>query len=74
MRGYTVGAAGFPILEQKFGRGFENFVILDDVAIKACKALRFDLGPSLGNIEINDLGTLAMKLFVWQFRDASAGN
>jgi hypothetical protein len=71
MRGYTVGAAGLPVLEEKFGRGFENFVILDDVAIKACKTLKFDLGPSLGSIEFDDLGTRAMKLFEWKFRDAS---
>jgi hypothetical protein len=48
--------------------------MLDDVAIKACKALRFDLGPSLGSIEIEDLGTLAMDLFRWPFRDAGAGS
>ena len=34
MHGYAVKSEGFNFLERRFGSGFENFVLLNDVAIR----------------------------------------
>jgi len=67
MRGYGVGASGFDLLERRFGRGFENFVLLDDVAIEACLELNIPFGEQVGTIELTEMGGLAIKLFAWTY-------
>ena len=69
MRGYVVAAEGFDFLERRFiavGK-FENFVLLDEVAIEACKAMCVELGTALGPIELTEMGGLAIKLFAWAY-------
>jgi hypothetical protein len=69
MYGYSVEAQGYDFLEKHFsvvGR-YDNFVLLDDVAIEACKALEVSLGTSLGNIELDKLGGLANRMFAWAY-------
>lgn len=67
MRGYGVGAEGLSFLEGKFGSGFENFVLLDDVAIEACKKFKIPFGELVGSIDLNDMGGLAIKLFTFGY-------
>jgi hypothetical protein len=63
MRGYGVGTQGFFLLEERFGQGFENFVLLDDIAIEACTKLIIPTGERLGTIELDEMGGLAIQLF-----------
>jgi hypothetical protein len=76
MRGFAVEAEGFDFLEKRFnvaGR-FENLVLLDDVAIEACRALGVEVGTPLGAIELSEMGGLAIKMFAWAyFSPASEG-
>jgi hypothetical protein len=67
MRGYAVGADGFYFLERRFGAGFGNFALLDDVAIEACREFKIPLGERVGTIELNEMGRLAIKLFEWEY-------
>ena len=56
MRGYAVGADGFYFLERRFGTGFGNFALLDDVAVEACQELKIPLGERVGTIDLNEMG------------------
>jgi len=69
MRAYTVEADGFDFLERRFNvaETFENFILLDDVTIEACKELEIPLGPSLGIIDLAVMGGLANKFFAWAY-------
>lgn len=67
MSGYAVGANGFYFLERRFGKGFKNFVILNDVAIEACLEFDVPFGEEVGTIELDEMGGLAIKLFVWSY-------
>jgi len=67
MRGYAVGADGFYFLERRFGTGFGNFALLDDVAVEACQELKIPLGERVGTIDLNEMGRLAIKLFEWEY-------
>lgn len=67
MRGYGVDTQGFYLLEEKFGRGFENFVLLDDTAIEACTKLNIPMGKRLGPVELDEMGGLAMLLFAQSY-------
>lgn len=69
MRGYTVEAEGFDFLEKRFrvtGQ-FQNFVLLDAVAIEACTTLGINTGTPLGSVELDEMGGLANKLFAWAY-------
>jgi hypothetical protein len=69
MRGYTVEAEGFDLLERRFNvvGAFQNFVLLDDVCIEACKELNVPLGTLLGVIELTEMSGLANKMFAWAY-------
>ena len=67
MRGYGVDASGFDLLERRFGREFENFVLLDDVAIEACQEFKIPLGERVGAIELTEMCGLAIKMFTWAY-------
>jgi hypothetical protein len=67
MRAYAVGADGFYFLERRFGAGFGNFALLDDVAIEACQEFNIPLGEPVGTIELHELGRRAIKLFEWEY-------
>lgn len=67
MRGYGVDASGFDLLERRFGQGFANFVLLDDVAIEACLEFKIALGERVGAIELTEMGGLAIKMFAWAY-------
>jgi hypothetical protein len=67
MRAYVVGADGFYFLERRFGAGFGNFALLDDVAVEACQEFKIPLGEPVGTIELHELGRLAIKLFAWEY-------
>jgi hypothetical protein len=54
----TIGSEDIETLESRFGERFANFVLLDDVAIEACKATGFSLAPPgaiLGQIDSEEL-------------------
>ena len=65
MRGYRVEAEDFGFLEIRFSvvAKYQDFVLLDDVAIEACTGLEVPLRTLLGTMELGDLGGLATKLF-----------
>jgi hypothetical protein len=63
MHGYGVEADGVDFLEQRYSREFENFLLLDDVAIEACEAPGIPHGERLGVIGLGDMGDRASKLF-----------
>ncbi len=69
MRGYTVEAQGFDFLEKYFNviGKYENFVLLDEVAVEACTELEVPLGTSLGRVELDKVGGLATNLFIWAY-------
>jgi hypothetical protein len=67
MRGCGVDASGFDLLERRFGQGFVNFVLLDDVAIEACQEFKIPLGERVGAIELTEMGGLAIKMFAWAY-------
>jgi hypothetical protein len=67
LRGYSVDARGFSLLEERFGEGFENFVLLDEVTIAACRSLGFDIGSYLGAIGIEELQNSARQLFILDY-------
>jgi hypothetical protein len=69
MRGYAVDTHGFDLLEKRFNviGAFQNFYLLDEVAIEACAAFKVSLGVRLGTIEINELGGLAIRMFAWPY-------
>jgi hypothetical protein len=67
MRGYAVGADGFFFLERRFGKGFQNFALLDEIAIEACQEFSIPLGELVGKIELNEMGRLAIPLFSWTY-------
>src|ERR1035438_6649136 len=67
MHGYAVESEGFDFLERRFGSGFENFVLLNDVAIEACRELNIRLGEQVGTIERDEMGGLAINLFAWEY-------
>jgi len=69
MRAYAVEADGFDLLERRFNvKGtFQNFVLLDEIAIEACIDLEVPLGQQLGKIELDDMGGLANSLFSWSY-------
>lgn len=67
MEAYGVDPSGFALLESKFGNGFESFVLLNDVAVDACRILGFDAGTQLGSIEIDGLGNSPSRLFKTEF-------
>lgn len=72
MRAYTVEADGFDFLERRFNVAgiFQNFILLDDVAIEACKEFEIPLGQSLGTIDLIEMGGLANKFFAWAYYSA----
>jgi hypothetical protein len=72
MRGYAVRPDGFFYLERRFGKGFQNFVLLDDVAIEACQAFKIPCGERVGEIELTEIGSLAIRLFAWDYWTESA--
>jgi len=63
MRGYGVDPQGFSLLEKRFGRRLENFVLLDDIAIEACTRLNVPTGERLGTIGLDEMGGLVILLF-----------
>lgn len=67
VRGYAVRPDGFFYLERRFGKGFQNFVLLDDVAIEACQAFEIPCGERVGEIELAEMGSLAIRLFAWEY-------
>ena len=67
MRDYGVGASGLNYLERRFGEGFESFVLLDEVAVEACRHFNVPLGERVGTIELDEMGGLAIKLFTWAY-------
>jgi hypothetical protein len=69
MRGYSVDASGFDFLERRFNvvGTFQNFVLLDDVAIEACNGLKVPLGMPLGSIELPEMSGLAIPMFAWAY-------
>jgi len=67
MRGYGVDASGFDLLEQRFGAGFVNFVLLDEVAIEACQEFKIPLGERVGTIDLAEMSGLAIKMFSWAY-------
>jgi hypothetical protein len=67
MRGYAVRPDGFFYLERRFGKGFQNFLLLDDVAIEACQAFKIPCGERVGEIELAEMGSLAIRLFAWEY-------
>ena len=69
MRGYTVEAEGFDFLERRFNVVglFQNFALLDEVAVEACNELHVPLGRSLGLIELTEMSGLAIKMFAWAY-------
>jgi hypothetical protein len=73
MRGFTVEAEGFDFLERRFDVAgkFQNFVLLDDVAIEACNTLQIPLGVPLGTIELPEMSGLANKMFAWAYYSAA---
>jgi hypothetical protein len=73
MRGYTVEADGFDFLEHRFNvvGMFENFVLLDEVAVEACNELHVPLGTPLGSIELTEMSGLANKMFAWAYYSAA---
>jgi hypothetical protein len=75
MQGYLTDAYGFNVLDQRYGPGFANFVLLDDVAIEACERLGVFLGQRLGTVEDSELGDLLPKLpkpFSWAYWTADS--
>ena len=42
----TIGSDDIETLESRFGTGFANFILLDDAAIAACKAVDSSIAPS----------------------------
>ena len=69
MSGFGLDANGHELLEDRFGLGFESFVLLDEVAIEACHRLRITLGEEVGPIEMEDLGPSAFKFGPWEYWD-----
>jgi len=67
MRGYGVDSQGHGFLEQRFKKQFENFVLLDDVAIEACRTFDVPYGKELGKINLDEMGGLALPLFKWAY-------
>jgi hypothetical protein len=67
MEAYAVDSPGLFLLEARFGKGFENYVLLNEVAIDACGALGFDSGTQLGSIDIDELRDSAIRLFKTEF-------
>jgi hypothetical protein len=67
MEGYAVNAKGHSLLEGRFGREFENFVLLNDVAIEACRGLGIGLGEQVGPFEVEELGDCATKFGPWEY-------
>lgn len=69
MRGYTVEAEGFDFLERRFNvfGEFQNFVLLDEVAVEACNESHVPLGTSLGLIELTEMSGQAIKMFAWAY-------
>jgi hypothetical protein len=67
MEAYAVDSDGFSLLEERFGKGFTTFVLLNEAAIDACGTLGFDAGTQLGSIDIGELHGSAIRLFKTEF-------
>jgi hypothetical protein len=63
MEGFGVGSSGFFYLEDKFGQEFENYVVLNDEAVKGCKTLGFTTGTYLGVVDIEEIRPILLPLF-----------
>jgi hypothetical protein len=75
MRGYGVEAEGFDFLERRFSvvGKYDNFVLLDEVAIEACAALGVHSGTALGEIELDEMCGLANTMFTWAYYSPALG-
>jgi hypothetical protein len=51
---YQWQADDFELLSSRFGKGFDRFLLLNDVAIEACLAVHFRIKP-LGVIDASEL-------------------
>jgi hypothetical protein len=47
-------ADDFELLSSRFGKGFDRFLLLNDVAVEACLAVKFRIKP-LGVIDASEL-------------------
>jgi hypothetical protein len=47
-------ADDFEMLSSRFGKGFDRFLLLNDVAVEACRAVTFPIKP-LGVIDASEL-------------------
>jgi hypothetical protein len=54
-------ADDFKLLSRRFGDGFVEFLLLNDVAVEACKAFHFSIKP-LGTIALSKLLKPAMVM------------
>jgi hypothetical protein len=67
MRGYAVEGEGVDSLQRRFGTDFVNFVLLDDVAVEACRALNIPHGEPVGTVELSELSGLAARQFSFPY-------
>jgi hypothetical protein len=51
---YRWHAVDFEMLSSRFGKGFDRFLLLNDVAVEACLAVNFPIKP-LGVIDASEL-------------------
>jgi hypothetical protein len=63
MRGYSVTDDRVFLVREQFGSEFQNFAVLDDVAIEACKNFGIAIGEYIGPIENKELEKLAQQSY-----------
>ena len=67
IEGYCLELSGHFLLEDRFGENFQNFALLNDVAVDACYGLGIRLGERLGPIEIQSLDGHLVKFGPWEY-------